>query len=227
MTSENPNPDLEQLIDPFQREITYLRLSVTDRCNLRCTYCMTEDMSFLPKQQVLDFEEMETIAAVFVELGIRKIRLTGGEPLARNGIVGLVESLFALEGLDELVMTTNGILPPRYARALKDAGMGRLNISLDTLDSERYRAMTRVRELEDVFAGIRAAQRENFGRIKLNSLEHLQTCEAGGKATMEYAREHGLSPSGMNSARQDLVHKGVLPLSPSLKTGPRVARISA
>lgn len=170
MTSENPNPGRQQLIDPFQREITYLRLSVTDRCNLRCTYCMAEDMTFLPKQQILNFEEMEAIAAAFVELGIRKIRLTGGEPLARNGIVGLVESLAALEGLDELVMTTNGILLPRYARALKEAGMGRLNISLDTLDPERYRAMTRVGELEDALAGIRAAQREDFGRIKLNAV---------------------------------------------------------
>ncbi|QIB65908.1 GTP 3',8-cyclase MoaA [Kineobactrum salinum] len=170
MTSEAPSSDLEQLIDPFQREITYLRLSVTDRCNLRCTYCMADDMTFLPKQQVLDFDEMEAIAAVFVKLGIRKIRLTGGEPLARNGIVGLVESLSALEGLDELVMTTNGILLPRYARALKDAGMGRVNISLDTLDPERYRAMTRVGELQDALAGISAAQRENFGRIKLNTV---------------------------------------------------------
>ncbi len=168
--SESAGGGGRRLIDPFQRDITYLRLSVTDRCNLRCTYCMAENMTFLPRQQILSLEEMETIAGAFVELGIRKIRLTGGEPLARNGIVKLVDALARLDGLDELVMTTNGIMLPRHARALKDAGMGRLNISLDTLDPDRYRAMTRVGELEDALAGIRAAQQLDFGRIKLNAV---------------------------------------------------------
>jgi len=159
-----------QLVDPFGREINYLRLSVTDRCNLRCTYCMAEEMTFLPKEQILTLEEMITIATAFTELGVRKIRLTGGEPLARNGAVELVENLGKLAGLKELVMTTNGLLLPKYAQALKAAGIRRLNISIDSLDEQRFREMTRVGDLHQVLAGIEAAQNAGFEKIKLNAV---------------------------------------------------------
>lgn len=159
-----------RLVDPFDRDITYLRLSVTDRCNLRCTYCMAEDMEFLPREQILSLEEMTTIATAFTDLGVRKIRLTGGEPLARRGIMTLVENLGRLEQLDELVMTTNGLLLPRYADALKAAGVRRLNISIDSLDPARYREMTRIGDLDQALAGIRAAIDAGFEGIKLNAV---------------------------------------------------------
>ena len=133
------------LIDPFGRSINYLRLSVTDRCNLRCTYCMAEDMTFLPKQQILSLEELRDAAAAFVELGIKKIRLTGGEPLIRRDILKLVTALSALPGLNELTMTTNGLLLPNMAKPLKDAGIARLNISIDSLKADRFKQLTRGR----------------------------------------------------------------------------------
>jgi cyclic pyranopterin phosphate synthase len=135
------------LIDPFGRSVNYLRLSVTDRCNLRCTYCMAEEMTFLPKQKILSLEELRDAATAFVELGIRKIRLTGGEPLIRRDILKLVSSLSALPGLDELTMTTNGVLLPTMAQPLKDAGISRLNISVDSLKAERFKQLTRVGDL--------------------------------------------------------------------------------
>jgi len=158
------------LIDPFGRSINYLRLSVTDRCNLRCTYCMAEDMTFLPKQQILSLEELRDAAAAFVELGIKKIRLTGGEPLIRRDILKLVTALSALPGLNELTMTTNGLLLPNMAKPLKDAGIARLNISIDSLKAERFKQLTRVGELEQVLAGVQAAKAAGFARIKLNAV---------------------------------------------------------
>ena len=163
-------PSTPRLVDGFGRKITYLRLSVTDRCNLRCTYCMAEDMTFLPREQVLSLEEMAYIAEAFTALGIEKIRLTGGEPLARRGIDTLVKSLGALPGLRELAMTTNGLLLPRFAHALKQGGLSRLNISLDTLRQDRYREMTRVGDLEQAIAGIRAARDAGFANIKINAV---------------------------------------------------------
>lgn len=156
------------LIDSFGRQVRYLRLSVTDRCNLRCTYCMAEDMTFLPKSKVLSFEEMQLIARAFVELGVEKVRLTGGEPLVRNGVVELAQSLSSLNGLRELVMTTNGVLLDQYAQPLKDAGLSRLNISIDSLKPTRFKQLTRFGELEDVLRGIKAAQQADFERLKLN-----------------------------------------------------------
>ncbi len=158
------------LIDPFGRSINYLRLSVTDRCNLRCTYCMAEDMTFLPKQQILSLEELRDAAAAFVELGIKKIRLTGGEPLIRRDILKLVTALSALPGLNELTMTTNGLLLPNMAKPLKDAGIARLNISIDSLKADRFKQLTRVGELGQVLAGVQAAKAAGFARIKLNAV---------------------------------------------------------
>ena len=158
------------LVDPFGRKVDYLRLSVTDRCNLRCTYCMAEEMTFLPKQQILTLEEMSEAAAAFVELGIRKIRLTGGEPLIRRDIVKLVSALSALPGLDEVTMTSNGLLLPSMAQPLKEAGLSRLNISIDSLNRDRFRELTRVGDLNQVLAGIEAAAAAGFDRIKLNAV---------------------------------------------------------
>ncbi len=162
--------DSTLLTDPFGREINYLRLSVTDRCNLRCTYCMAEDMTFLPKQQILSLEELRDMAAAFVGLGIRKIRLTGGEPLIRRDILKLVNGLASLTGLDELTMTTNGLMLPSMAQPLKDAGMSRLNISIDSLRPERFKQLTRVGDLAEVLAGIKAAGAADFARVKLNAV---------------------------------------------------------
>lgn len=159
-----------QLQDGFGRTIDYLRLSVTDRCDFRCIYCMAEDMTFLPRQQVLTLEELERVARLFVAHGTKKIRLTGGEPLVRPGVVGLCERIAALPGLRELVMTTNGSQLDKLARPLAEAGVRRLNISLDSLRPERFRAITRTGELARVLDGIAAAQAAGFANIKLNTV---------------------------------------------------------
>ena len=157
-------------VDGFGRTIDYVRMSVTDRCDFRCIYCMSEDMTFLPRQQVLTLEEIFRSAQLFVANGVTKIRLTGGEPLVRKGIVGLCENISALPGLRELVMTTNGSQLTRYARPLAEAGVKRLNISLDTLDAERFREMTRVGDLQRVLEGIEAAREAGFESVKINSV---------------------------------------------------------
>ncbi|MDF3032157.1 MAG: moaA [Moraxellaceae bacterium] len=158
------------LVDGFGREITYLRLSVTDRCDFRCVYCMAEDMQFLPRSEVLSLEELYQAAAAFVALGVRKIRLTGGEPLVRADLPWLVERLARLPGLDELTLTTNGARLRQFAAPLKAAGLDRLNISLDSLQPDRFRDLTRTGRLQDVLDGIAAAQAAGFERIKLNSV---------------------------------------------------------
>ena len=156
------------LVDGLGRSIDYLRLSVTDRCDFRCVYCMAKTMTFLPRQQVLSLEELERLAALFVGQGVRKIRLTGGEPLIRPGIVGLCRNIAALPGLRELVMTSNGSQLARLARPLVEAGVKRMNISLDSLDPERFRATTRNGDLRQVLDGIDAASGAGFERVKLN-----------------------------------------------------------
>lgn len=158
------------LIDSFGRQITYLRLSVTDRCDFRCVYCMAEDMQFLPRSDVLSLEELAEVAETFVSLGVRKIRLTGGEPLVRAGLVDLVARLSGLDGLGELTLTTNGSRLAHFAQPLKEAGLDRLNISLDSLRPERFHELTRTGHLADVLAGIAAARAAGFERIKLNSV---------------------------------------------------------
>ncbi len=160
----------EQLIDKFNRVVDYVRISVTDRCDFRCVYCMSEDMTFLPREQILSLEEIQLIARAFVELGVSKIRLTGGEPLVRNGVTNLVESLAALPGLSELNMTSNGSQLPHLAKGLKEAGLNRLNISLDSLDPVRFKTLTRTGDLDKVLAGIQAAKQNGFERIKLNAV---------------------------------------------------------
>ncbi|MGA9036234.1 MAG: GTP 3',8-cyclase MoaA [Pseudolabrys sp.] len=160
------------LIDPFQRAITYLRVSVTDRCDFRCVYCMSEHMTFLPKADLLSLEELDRLCSAFVARGVTKLRLTGGEPLVRRGIMTLVSSLSRhLESgaLKELTLTTNGSQLEKYASELKAHGINRINISLDTLDPEKFRAITRWGDLAKVLAGIEAAQTAGL-QIKINTV---------------------------------------------------------
>jgi cyclic pyranopterin phosphate synthase len=157
------------LVDRYGRQITYLRISVTDRCDFRCIYCMSEHMEFLPRAEILSFEEIAQIAAAFIARGTRKIRLTGGEPLVRRDILALVETLAAHlgRGLDELTLTTNGSQLRRHAAGLAAAGVRRINVSLDTLDADRFRAITRRGRIADVLDGIEAAKEAGL-EIKLN-----------------------------------------------------------
>jgi GTP 3',8-cyclase len=160
------------MIDPFGRHITYLRISVTDRCDFRCVYCMAEDMTFLPKAEILTLEELDRACSAFVRLGVRKLRLTGGEPLVRRGIMNLFRALGRHRetgALDELTLTTNGSQLARFADELKGAGVRRVNISLDTLDSAKFSAITRWGKLDGVLAGIAAAQRAGLA-IKINAV---------------------------------------------------------
>lgn len=159
-----------QLIDRFGRRINYLRISITDRCDFRCIYCMSEEMEFLPRAQILTLEEIHTVCRAFVDLGVDKIRVTGGEPLVRKGALNLLTQLGKLPDLRELVLTTNGSQLEGTAAELKAAGIERINISLDSLDSGRFRRMTRVGDLGRVLRGIDAALAVGFGKIKLNTV---------------------------------------------------------
>jgi cyclic pyranopterin phosphate synthase len=163
---------LPALVDPFARAITYLRVSVTDRCDFRCVYCMSEHMSFLPKADLLTLEELDRLCSAFVARGVRKLRLTGGEPLVRRGIMTLVSSLsrhLRAGALDELTLTTNGSQLVKYAAELKAHGVERINVSLDTLDPDKFRVITRWGELDKVIAGIDAAQAAGL-KIKINTV---------------------------------------------------------
>jgi cyclic pyranopterin phosphate synthase len=158
--------------DPFGRQITYLRVSVTDRCDFRCVYCMAEDMTFLPKSEILSLEELDRVCSAFVGLGVRKLRLTGGEPLVRRDIMTLFKSLgrhLKTGALDELTVTTNGSQLARHAEALREAGVRRVNVSLDTLDPVKFAAITRWGKLEKVLAGIEAAKQAGL-QIKINTV---------------------------------------------------------
>jgi len=158
------------LVDRFGRRVEYVRLSVTDRCDFRCVYCMTENMTFAPKRDVLTLEEMEEIARAFVELGVSKIRLTGGEPLVRNNVLTLIDALGKLEGLDQLALTTNGSQLHRLAGCLRASGVTSLNISLDSLQPRKFRQLTRHGNLDQVIAGIDAAVGAGFDRIRMNAV---------------------------------------------------------
>jgi cyclic pyranopterin phosphate synthase len=160
------------LVDPFGRAITYVRVSVTDRCDFRCVYCMAEHMTFLPKADILSLEELDRLCSAFVAKGVRKLRLTGGEPLVRRGIMTLFASLsrhLATGALDELTVTTNASQLEKYAAELAACGVRRINVSLDTLDPDKFRAITRWGELDQVLRGIAAAQRAGLA-IKINAV---------------------------------------------------------
>lgn len=159
------------MIDPFGRAVSYLRVSVTDRCDFRCVYCMSEDMAFLPKKDLLTLEELDRLCSVFIDKGVKKLRITGGEPLVRRDIMMLFQSLSKKlgNGLEELTLTTNGSQLERYANELAACGVKRINVSLDTLDPSKFRAITRWGDLDRVLNGIKAAQRAGLS-IKINAV---------------------------------------------------------
>ena len=184
-----------QLIDRFGRVVNYLRVSITDRCDFRCVYCMAEHMVFLPRKQILSLEEIHFICQAFVELGVGKIRITGGEPLVRQGVLGLLQQLGGLPGLNELVMTSNGSQLAQMAADIKAAGVKRLNISLDTLNPAKFKALTRTGDIEQVLIGINTARAAGFERIKINSVilknrNHHEVCDL-----VEFAVERGIDIS--------------------------------
>ncbi len=184
-----------ELIDDFGRRVTYVRISVTDRCDFRCVYCMSEEMTFLPRAQILTLEELALVARAFVELGVVKVRLTGGEPLVRRDIDTLVEEIGALPGLRDFAMTTNGSGLVKQAERLREAGLKRLNISLDSLDPQRFRELTRTGELERVIEGIRAARDAGFDRIKLNAVVLKGRNDDEVLDLVEFARDEGVDIS--------------------------------
>ena len=177
-----PTPRVKELVDSFGRRITYVRLSVTDRCDLRCRYCMAEEMQFLPRRDMLSFEEIETLADLFIARGVRRIRLTGGEPLVRRGIADLATRLGTRigNGLDELTLTTNGTQLASFAPALHAAGIRRVNVSLDSRDPARFRHITRRGDLAKVLAGIDAAADAGLAvKINMVALRGLNEDEIG------------------------------------------------
>jgi len=184
-----------QLIDRFGRTVDYLRISVTDRCDFRCVYCMAENMAFLPRADILSLEEIETLAKAFVSLGVKKIRITGGEPLVRKGVLGLLQNIAAMEGLKELVVTTNGSQLPTMAAPLKAVGVKRLNISLDTLDADKFKAITRTGDLHQVMHGIHAAKAAGFGHIKINAVILKGRNHEEVSALVQFAIDNGLDIS--------------------------------
>jgi cyclic pyranopterin phosphate synthase len=182
------------LVDPFGRAITYLRVSVTDRCDFRCVYCMAENMSFLPKAEILTLEELDRLCSAFVARGTKKLRLTGGEPLVRRGIMTLINSLsrhVRTGHLDELTLTTNGSQLAKYADDLAAAGIRRINVSLDTLDPDKFRAITRWGDLDRVIAGIDAAQAAGI-KVKINTVALRGVNEDEFPRLIEWAHGRGM-----------------------------------
>lgn len=180
-----------KLTDRFGRTVNYVRLSVTDRCDFRCVYCMAEEMTFLPREQVLSLEEIARVAKAFVSLGTEKIRLTGGEPLVRNGILELVKEIGTF-GLRDFAMTTNGSQLPTMAEPLRQAGLKRLNISLDSLDPDKFHRITRTGKLSRVLDGIDAAKEAGFEGIKLNTVVMKGGNDEEVPGLIEFARRKGI-----------------------------------
>ena len=181
------------MIDPFGRKISYLRVSVTDRCDFRCVYCMAEDMSFLPKAEVLSLEELDRLCSAFVRLGVRKLRLTGGEPLVRRGIMSLFRNLgrhLATGALDELTVTTNGSQLARYAAELAASGVKRVNVSIDTLDPAKFTAITRWGKLEQVLDGVFAAKAAGL-QVKINTVALRGVNDDAFDQMLAWCGEHG------------------------------------
>ena len=180
------------MYDRFNRRITYLRVSVTDRCNLRCTYCMpAEGIKLLNHKDILSFEEIIEVIREAVSLGITKVRITGGEPLVRKGIVSLVEKIAYLDGVTDFALTTNGILLSKYAKDLVNAGLHRINISLDTLDPLKFKTITRGGDLEKVLEGIEAAKDAGLNPVKINCVVRNTSDEPDAAAVREFCKNHG------------------------------------
>ncbi len=227
-----------QLIDSFGRAHNNLRVSVTDRCNLRCTYCMPEEVVFMDRSELLSFEEITRFVRVAASLGIDKVRLTGGEPLMRRELPRLVRMLSAVEGIRDVGLTTNGLLLADQAQALADAGLRRINVSLDTLDPARFRQLTRRDGLEKVLDGIFAAKRAGFQPIKVNAVSIRGITELEVVPLARFARQHGLEmrfieymPIGADRWERDkvyfaheileLLEREVAPLAPAPDYDPR------
>lgn len=181
------------MLDRFNRKITYLRVSVTDRCNLRCVYCMPEEgIKLIDHKDILSFDEIVDVCKTGIDLGINKIRITGGEPLVRKGIVNLIESIAKLDGLEDLGMTTNGILLDQFAKPLKDAGLMRVNVSLDTLDPDEFTRITRGGKITDVIKGIVAAQKAGLEPVKINSVVFDKSDDSMKVALKDFANKMGI-----------------------------------
>ncbi len=181
------------MLDRYNRDLNYLRISVTDRCNLRCRYCMpAEGIELMKHEDILSFEEIVEIVKEGVRLGIKRVRLTGGEPLVRKGIVNLVAMLSNIEGIEEVSMTTNGTLLKEFAERLASAGLKRLNISIDTLEPDKYSYLTRGGDINDVLRGIEAAKEAGLAPIKLNCVVMDSADEPDAKAVALFAKENGL-----------------------------------
>jgi cyclic pyranopterin phosphate synthase len=230
---------IDRLVDSFGRSHNNLRISVTDRCNIRCVYCMPEQVEFLPRAQLLSFEEIERFVRIAVTLGIDKIRLTGGEPLVRRDIPLLIEKLVAIPGVKDVGLTTNGILLAPVARSLRDAGLKRINISLDTMDPAKFLQLTRRTGLEQVIEGILAAKEAGFDPVKVNAIAMRGVTEDDVVPLAQFARDHGLElrfieymplDGGHLWEREkvlfaadiiDLLERGIGPLSPVVDQDPR------
>ncbi len=181
------------MFDPYNRSINYLRVSITDRCNLRCVYCMPEEgIRLMDHKEIISYEEILDVIREGIHLGITKVRITGGEPLVRKGVVGLVEMISRLEEITDFGMTTNGILLEEFAPDLSKAGLHRVNISLDTINPEKYRQITRGGELEKVFSGIGAAKEAGISPIKINCVVKNTSMEPDAIGVGNYCRENGL-----------------------------------
>jgi len=182
-----------RMTDNYNRHINYLRISVTDRCNLRCLYCMPEDgVKMLPHSQILTFEEITEVVRVAVSLGVSKVRITGGEPLVRHDVVHLIEQLSALDGIKDLSMTTNGILLSKYAIALREAGLHRVNVSLDTMNPVQFEHITRGGNIEDVIRGIDAALEAGLKPLKLNCVIKESSDDIDAKSVSEFAKARNI-----------------------------------
>ena len=181
------------MYDRFNRKINYLRISVTDRCNLRCAYCMPEcGVDLISHKEILSFEEILEVVKVSVELGVDKVRITGGEPLVRKGIVDLVKMIALVKGIKDLAMTTNGTLLEKFAAPLKNAGLHRVNISLDTLDAAKYTTITRVGQIQQVLTGINAAKEAGLNPIKINCVIKKSPMEEDARMVAAFCKENDL-----------------------------------
>jgi len=188
-----PLGNIKPLIDTFDRVHDNLRISVTDRCNIRCFYCMPETgVKFQPREQLLTFEEIERFVRVAVTLGVRKLRVTGGEPLLRKDLAKLIRKLSAIEGIDDLALTTNGVLLTEQAQELYDAGLRRINVHLDTLDRERFKQITRRDDFDRVLAGIETCRRMGYGPIKINAVAVKKLVEPDIVPLARFGRERGI-----------------------------------
>lgn len=199
------------MLDKYNRRINYLRISVTDRCNLRCHYCMPEkDPCMLRHEDILTFEEIQQVVAVSVPLGINKIRLTGGEPLVRKDIVGLVSMIAAVPGVEDLAMTTNAVLLERFARPLFDAGLKRINVSLDTVDADKFRQITRGGDINKVFRGIVAARDAGLQPIKINCVVKADQENKDAELVRLYGEKEGIKVRFIQEMDLEKGHFGVV-----------------